>query len=164
MIPNVHRRPEECSPLHKAETILLPYVTFLIMPIFALANAGIKTDIQLLKYLFSEPLSLGIIGGLFFGKQIGIFLFSFAAVKLNLARLPVGANWKDIYGVSIIGGVGFTMSVFIADLALGNNAGISLAKLAIIIGSLLSGVVGAVYIYMTTKDRAKQEEQFECEC
>jgi len=120
--------------------------------------------LHLIKSIFSEPLPLGVIGGLFLGKQLGIFLFSYAATKLNLARLPSGAHWKHIYGTAVIGGIGFTMSVFIADLALDNAVRLALAKLAIIIGSMLSGVVGAVFIAVSTRKEEKQVEQFECEC
>ncbi len=163
-VPGRHKNPHRDSPLHRAEKILLPWVTFFILPVFALANAGIKTNLHFMQSVLVEPLSFGITGGLLIGKQLGIFIFSYFAVRLNLAKLPKGANWKHIYGTAIIGGIGFTMSVFIADLALVNGTSLALAKLSIILGSLLSGVLGSIYIYTMTRKDEKREEQFECEC
>ncbi len=149
-IPLRHRKPRRESPLHKAEKILLPWVNFFIMPVFALANAGIKTEPQLLRNIFTQPLALGIVAGLFAGKQLGITLFSYIAVKLKLAALPGEARWKHIYGTAIAGGIGFTMSIFLADLAVGGNQ-LPLAKLAIIIGSLVSGITGVLFISLLSK-------------
>lgn len=163
LIPGRHRRPHHQSPLHKAEKLLLPWVTFVIMPVFALANAGIPVNLKVINDLFSAPLALGIIGGLLIGKQLGIFLFSLAAVKLKIATLPQGSSWKDIYGTAIIGGIGFTMSVFISDLALTASTSLAMAKLSVILGSLLSGIIGVVYILVSTRNRERQVE-IECEC
>jgi NhaA family Na+:H+ antiporter len=84
--------------------------------------------------------------GLFIGKQFGIFAFSFIAVKLKLASLPEGVNWKNLYGVGILAGIGFTMSLFIAGLAFNNPALLDLSKIGILTGSLLSGVVGFLFL------------------
>lgn len=157
LIPVRHRKHHRESPLHRAEKALLPWVSFFIMPVFALANAGIKTDLQLLRDIITQPLAIGIAVGLFAGKQLGITLFSFVSVKLKLASLPKGADWKHIYGTAIIGGIGFTMSLFVADLALGGSTDQSLAKLSIIVGSLLSGLVGAGYILLTGKSAADRK-------
>ena len=93
-----------------------------------------------------DHVSLGIILGLFVGKQIGIFIFSFAAVKLKLASLPEGVNWKNLYGAGILAGIGFTMSLFIAGLAFSDPELLDLAKIGILTGSLLSGIIGFVFL------------------
>jgi NhaA family Na+:H+ antiporter len=92
------------------------------------------------------PISLGIIIGLFIGKQIGIFGFSFLAVKFKLASLPQGINWKNLYGAGILAGIGFTMSLFIAGLAFINPELLDLAKIGVLSGSLISGIVGYIML------------------
>jgi NhaA family Na+:H+ antiporter len=100
---------------------------------------------DILKALLS-PVSLGIIVGLFIGKQIGIFAFSFLAVKLKLSSLPEGVNWKNLYGAGILAGIGFTMSLFIAGLAFNDPALLDLSKIGVLSGSLLSGIVGFMFL------------------
>ncbi|MCU0331937.1 MAG: Na+/H+ antiporter NhaA [Ignavibacteriaceae bacterium] len=130
------------TPLQRFEHGLHPWVAFFIIPIFALANAGVTiADLDILSALLS-PISLGIILGLFIGKQMGIFVFSFLAVKLKFATLPEGVNWKNLYGAAILAGIGFTMSLFIASLAFADPALLDLAKIGILSGSLLSGIAG----------------------
>ncbi len=104
------------TPLQRFEQGLHPWVSFFIMPVFALANAGVEIGSGFISSL-SHPVSLGIILGLFFGKQIGVFGFSYLAVKLKLASKPEGVSWKKIYAASLLAGVGFTMSLFIGNLA-----------------------------------------------
>ena len=134
------------TPLQRFEHGLHPWVAFFIIPVFALANAGVTlAGLDILQALFS-PISLGIIIGLFLGKQFGIFIFSFVAVKLKLASLPEGINWKNIYGAGILAGIGFTMSLFIAGLAFDNPALLDLSKIGVLTGSLLSGILGFVYL------------------
>jgi NhaA family Na+:H+ antiporter len=134
------------TPLQRFEHNLHPWVSFFIIPVFALANAGVTlAGLDILESLFS-PVSIGIIAGLFIGKQFGIFAFSFIAVKLKLASLPEGVNWKNLYGAGILAGIGFTMSLFIAGLAFNNPALIDLSKIGILTGSLLSGVVGFLFL------------------
>ena len=134
------------TPLQRFEHGLHPWVAFLIIPVFALANAGVTlADMDILAALFS-PVSLGIILGLFIGKQLGIFAFSFIAVKMKFATLPEGVNWKNLYGAGILAGIGFTMSLFIAGLAFSDPALIDLSKIGVLSGSLLSGVVGFVFL------------------
>jgi len=134
------------TPLQRFEHGLHPWVAFFIIPVFALANAGVTlAGLDILAALFS-PLNLGIIIGLFIGKQFGIFAFSFVAVKLKLASLPEGVNWKNLYGAGILAGIGFTMSLFIAGLAFNDPALLDLSKIGILTGSLLSGVVGFVFL------------------
>jgi NhaA family Na+:H+ antiporter len=129
-------------PLQKLEGQLHPWVSFLILPLFALANAGVKINFDSIQDL-SSPLSLGVICGLFFGKQLGIFFFAYATVKLGLTALPDRVNWKMIYAASCLAGIGFTMSLFISALAFkGDSHSLESAKLAILTGSLISAIVG----------------------
>lgn len=155
--PGKSRRAGFEPPLHRAEKMLLPWVNFLVIPVFGLANSGIKTDLNLFREVVANPLALGIILGLFLGKQLGITLFAFIAVKLKIAKLSEEATWKQVYGAAIMGGIGFTMSIFIADLSMGAGANLSLAKLSIITGSLLAAAIGAVFILMIP-DRKSQGE------
>lgn len=134
------------TPLQRFEHGLHPWVAFFIIPIFALANAGVTlAGLNFLDALLS-PVSLGIIIGLFIGKQFGIFAFAFIAVKLKLASLPEGTNWKNLYGAGILAGIGFTMSLFIAGLAFNEPALIDISKIGVLVGSLLSGIVGFIYL------------------
>jgi NhaA family Na+:H+ antiporter len=137
-----HRVRDGDSPLAHWEHALAPLVTYLVMPVFALANAGVVITGEPSRAL--HPVPLGIILGLFLGKPIGIFLFSWIAVKLRAAALPQSVNWRAIYGAATLGGIGFTMSLFIATLAFGLEGGENLeeAKVGILTGSLLSAVAG----------------------
>lgn len=130
------------SMLKSMEHALHTPVNFIILPLFAFVNAGVSLKGIGIDQLFSS-VSLGIILGLFLGKQIGIFLFSFIIVKLNLANLPKNSNWTQIYAMGMICGIGFTMSLFINNLAYGGSDEFGYAdRLAILLGSLISGVSG----------------------
>ena len=147
-----HRKHEkDYSLLLKLEHILSPYVAFGIMPLFAFANAGVVlNDISINTIL--SPAPLGIICGLFFGKQIGVFLFSFLAVKLKLAEMPTNSNWIKFYGVGILTGIGFTMSLFVGNLAFvdySNN--LDGVKIGVLIGSSLSAIAGYLLLLIVTK-------------
>lgn len=133
------------TPLQRFEHGLHPWVSFFIMPVFALANAGVTIGSGLTSAL-SNPVSIGIILGLFFGKQIGIFSFSYLAVKLKLASEPEGVSWKKIYAASVLTGIGFTMSLFIANLAFNSPELLNISKVGILTGSLLSGIVGFIIL------------------
>jgi len=138
------------TPLQRFEHGLHPWVSFFIIPVFALANAGVTlADMDILNALLS-PVSLGIIIGLFIGKQIGIFAFSFLAVKLKLSSLPERVNWKNLYGAGILAGIGFTMSLFIAGLAFNDPALLDLSKIGVLSGSLISGIIGFVFLKNTS--------------
>ena len=130
------------SPLKEIEHSLHFWVAFLILPLFAFVNAGVDiTQISIDKMSGGVP--LGIMLGLFFGKQFGVFGFSFLAIKLKWARLPEGSNWVQLYGVSVLTGIGFTMSLFIVSLAFEDDSIFQYTdKLAILAGSLMSGIVG----------------------
>ena len=129
------------SPLLRMEHALHGWVAFVIIPIFALANAGVAIGGEL-GAAFGNPVTLGVLLGLVFGKQIGVMLFAWLSVKLNLADLPEGIGWRQIYGVSLLTGIGFTMSLFIANLAFGDPAVLDDAKIGILVASLISGVAG----------------------
>ncbi|SJZ88209.1 sodium/proton antiporter, NhaA family [Trichlorobacter thiogenes] len=121
---------------------LHPWVSFMILPLFAFVNAGIDLRGLSLNQL-STPVPMGIMLGLFIGKQVGVFGFSWLAIKTGLARLPAASSWRQFYGVCLMTGIGFTMSLFIDSLAFTDDAIYQYAdKLAIVLGSLLSGVAG----------------------
>lgn len=118
------------------------WVAFLILPLFAFVNAGVDLRGISLEEMFT-PVPLGIMLGLFIGKQVGVFGFSWVAIKIGLAKLPTGSSWKQLYGVSILTGIGFTMSLFVDSLAYNDTQIYHYAdKLAILLGSFLSGIVG----------------------
>jgi NhaA family Na+:H+ antiporter len=135
------------SPLQRMEHALEKPVAYTIMPIFALANAGVPFLGHFFEDLLS-PVGLGIVMGLVFGKQIGITLFTWLAVRLGLADLPAGVSWRHIYGVAWLGGIGFTMALFIDGLAFEGNPLIDTAKIGILTGSIICGVVG--YLILRT--------------
>jgi len=149
-----HRRNEkDFSLLLKLEHILSPYVAFGIMPLFALANAGVVLEGITFNSLLS-PVPLGILCGLFFGKQIGVFLFSFVAVKLKLAEMPSNSNWVKLYGVGILTGIGFTMSLFVGNLAFTDDLNIlGGVKIGVLSGSFLSALVGYFMLLIVTKKK-----------
>ncbi|RDF10506.1 Na+/H+ antiporter NhaA [Haemophilus paraphrohaemolyticus] len=141
------------TPLYHLEHILAPWCSFVILPLFAFANAGVSFDGMSLEKLTS-PVPLGIAFGLFIGKPVGVFLFSYVAVLFRLAGLPQGVNFKQIFAIAVLCGIGFTMSVFIAGLAFGadNNSNnmLPLAQLGILIGTNLSAVLGYILLKATT--------------
>lgn len=147
-----HRLKEhDFSLLEKLEHGISPYVAFLIMPIFAFANAGVNLEGLSLSSLLS-PVPLGILMGLFFGKQIGVLLFSYVSVKFKFAEMPNNSNWMTIYGVSILTGIGFTMSLFVGNLAfIENTQYIDGVKIGVLSGSLLSTVFGYLILLLFSK-------------
>lgn len=129
------------APLLKFEDALHSLVAFLIMPLFALSNAGVPVGGGLAA-AFASPITWGVILGLVIGKPIGITAFSWLAVKLGLAELPQGVNWRGIIGTSLLGGIGFTMALFVASLAFGDATMLDHAKLGILSASTVAGIVG----------------------
>jgi len=146
-----HRDHEkDFSLLLKLEHSLSPYVAFGIMPLFALANAGVSLDGISINTLMA-PVPLGILCGLFFGKQIGVFLFSYLSIKLKFAEMPSNSNWIKLYGVGILAGIGFTMSLFVGNLAfIENNQYMDGVKIGVLSGSLLSTLVGYFLLLLVT--------------
>ena len=124
-------------------------VNYLVLPLFALANTAMQVSVEQTGNLIA-PLSLGIIFGLFIGKPAGIFLASFIAVKSKFAILPTDINWKQILGLGMMAGIGFTMSIFIASLSFKTESALTLAKLAILAGSLLSAIAGILILWFTS--------------
>jgi NhaA family Na+:H+ antiporter len=141
------RAKDGTSPSEHLEHSLHPWSTFLILPVFAFANAGLSLA-NMTFASFAEPITIGIILGLVLGKPIGVLLFSFVAVKLKWAELPPGIGWKHIAPVAAMCGVGFTMSVFIASLAFENSPAAfgDFARLGILTGSLLAALLGYFWL------------------
>src|SRR3712207_5205154 len=128
-------------PLHELEHALHPWVVFAIMPLFALANAGVPLGGDIAEALTS-PVVLGIVAGLVVGKQLGITLFAWLAVKSGVSQLPAGISWRHVYGAGWLAGIGFTMSLFISDLAFPESPLIDVAKIGSLAASVIAGVVG----------------------
>jgi len=147
-----HRQKDkDFSLLIKIEHSISPYVAFMIMPLFAFANAGVSLDGLSLSSLML-PVPLGILIGLFFGKQLGVMLFSYVSVKLKVAQMPDNSTWMSLYGVSILTGIGFTMSLFVGNLAFAENTQyIDGVKIGVLTGSLLSTLFGYFLLLLTTK-------------
>jgi Na+:H+ antiporter, NhaA family len=145
---NSQRTPVKESLLRRLERGLHPWVAFLVLPLFAFANAGVSiTRLSISDAL--NPVPLGIVAGLLFGKQIGIMAFSWVATRLRIAVLPEGVGWWQLYGTSLLCGIGFTMSLFIASLAFEQGSDIAqmgLERLGILIGTLVSGVCGYILL------------------
>lgn len=140
------------SMLIKLEHGLSPYVAFGIMPVFAFANAGVSLEGLTLKTLLN-PVPLGIVLGLFFGKQIGVFVLSYISIKLKFADKPTGSTWPALYAVSILTGIGFTMSLFVGNLAFANNLEyIDGVKIGVLTGSLLSTLFGYFLLLIFSKN------------
>ncbi|MAR56114.1 MAG: Na+/H+ antiporter NhaA [Rickettsiales bacterium] len=143
------------SMLSYMEHSLHPWVAFFVLPIFAFANAGIDFSTMSLESL-TDAVPLGVAVGLFAGKQLGIFLFSVAAMALGIARMPTGVTYKQFYGVCILCGIGFTMSLFIGGLAFSSVELEMEARAGIIIGSLFSAVIGLIWLHFTLPSAAEQ--------
>jgi len=144
------------SSSHNLQHFLHKPVAFLILPLFALANTGI-VFVDSWKEGFSSTNTLGILTGLIIGKPLGIFLFTFAAVKLGMCKLPKELNWKHVAGVGMLGGIGFTMSIFISLLAFDNPDLVTNSKIAVLTGSVVSGMLGYFYFYLTKEDSSIQK-------
>lgn len=148
---------EQLNPyFHHLETILRPIVYFLILPLFSFINSGISLkDFEM--DLIVNRLSLGIIFGLFIGKQLGVFLFSYVAVKLKYCSLPSNVSWPIYYAVAVLGGIGFTLSLFIGDLSFDSIDKNYVMRLSVVIGSVLSAVMGVCLLLMIQAYKEKGE-------
>jgi NhaA family Na+:H+ antiporter len=133
------------SPMLRFEHALVPWSKHLIMPIFALSNAGVALGSGVSSALV-HPISLGIVCGLMLGKPIGIVAISWLSTRSGLASLPTGVNWRQILGIGMLGGIGFTMSLFVANLAFGASETLESAKVGILAASLISGIGGALVL------------------
>lgn len=156
-IPMRSKQDPTVSPLKSLEHDLHSIVAFFILPVFAFANAGVDLFGVGMEQLL-HPVPIGIALGLFLGKQIGVFGLCWIAIKLKLAKIPTGMNWLNLYGISVLSGIGFTMSLFIGSLAF-EETGINLTfdeRLGIIVGSLLSGILG--YLVLRTSLKKQKPE------
>jgi NhaA family Na+:H+ antiporter len=137
---------ETISPLARLEHLLHPWTSYLIVPLFALANAGVYLRGGAVADAATSRVTLGIVLGLVAGKTLGVTLFAWLAVRLRLARLPAGVGWERIFGVAAVAGIGFTVSLFIAGLAFTDAETLAAAKVGILAGSLVAGAVGAALL------------------
>ena len=145
-IPFSAKENDAHSPSHRLEHFLHKPVAFVILPIFALANTGIVIGAEWAQNLTSAN-SSGIIGGLVIGKPLGIMLLSFIAVAVGVCRLPLDLTWKHVCGAGLLGGIGFTMSIFMTNLAfVGNLSLINASKMAILLASLTAGTIGFLWL------------------
>lgn len=145
--------------LHRLESKLHPWVNFFIMPVFALANAGVEINGEVISSGVVPPVMQGIFFGLLLGKPIGITLFSYIAVKLKLAQAPKGALWRQVFALGIVGGIGFTMSIFIDNLAFQDKMLIDEGKLAILVTSVCAAIIGLLALFLTTRATNRDEKQ-----
>ena len=147
---------ESVSVVERLQSTLHPVSAYVVLPVFALANAGV--ELGAIGKVFTEPVGLGIILGLVLGKPVGIFLASFAAVRLGLARLPEHTTWPMVVGLGAVGGIGFTVSIFIAGLSFpGADLLTEEAKIAILLASLLAAVVGVVLLVLSTRGQVDDD-------
>lgn len=142
---------EAVSPLARLQHILHPWTSFVVVPLFALANAGVALSGQAIRSAAGSTITLGITAGLVAGKTLGVSLATFAAVKLGLARLPAGVGWMHVTAVGAVAGIGFTVSLFIADLAFPGTASLEAAKVGILVGSVLAGALGAALLKLASR-------------
>ena len=133
------------APVLRLERALHNFSAFVVMPLFAFANAGVKIDLSM-QHL---EIGLGVLVGLVFGKPLGVMAAALVAVKMGIARLPMGVSWRSLLGYGCLAGIGFTMSLFIAMLAFADSPLVDTAKRGIVVGSLLAGVAGAVLLKMS---------------
>lgn len=153
-IPLKSKKNKRLSPVKRLEHSLHPWVAYAILPVFAFANAGISFA-GVTAHTFFNPITVGILLGLFVGKQIGVFLASYLAIKIGVAARPNGMTYLQLYGISLLAGVGFTMSLFIGGLSFPVAEQYApLVRLGVIIGSLLSGIAGYLVLYFSTRKKA----------
>lgn len=147
----MNNKVDKMNPLiHRFETALHPIANFLIIPLFALANAGVVFDSEVFASMPLPDVAVGIFFGLLIGKPLGITVFSWLSVKFKIAELPSGTKWKQIFALGLVAGIGFTMSIFIDNLAFGDESLIHLGKVAILITSFLAAILGLIAILLTT--------------
>ena len=157
-IPLKHPEGKQFSPLRNLEHDLHPTVVFFILPLFAFANTGIPLDGMNMETLL-QPEPFGIAMGLFIGKQLGVFTFTWAAVKTGIAKLPFKVGWLEIYGLSVLTGIGFTMSLFISSLAFEEGAtNLNADRLGILTGSIASALLGYVVLYFALRHKEPIKE------
>jgi Na+:H+ antiporter, NhaA family len=142
------------SPLERLIRQLHPWVSFLVIPIFALANAGVQLSNESVRTAVTNPIGWGIFCGLVFGKPVGVLLFSWLGIRFKVGQLPEGVTWRPLTGVGVLAGIGFTVSMFVAELAYENAQAVEVSKLAILCASLMAGLLG--YMLLRWKSTAVQ--------
>jgi NhaA family Na+:H+ antiporter len=142
---------ESLSPLDRLETVLHPWVSFVIMPIFALANAGVAVELAAV----SHPVAIAVIIGLVVGKPLGIVSLCWIAVRLHVAKLPIGMSWRTLAAGGVLAGIGFTMSLFLAGLALHDEL-LTAAKIGILGGSTISAILGMALLWQLNRPTQKK--------
>ena len=143
------------TPVQRFENALHPWVAFLILPIFALGNAGVTVVGTPLSEAFLNPVTLGIILGLLIGKPVGVGIFSYLAVRSGLATLPEGVNWPELLGVGLLGGIGFTVSLFISSLSFETVELLNFAKLGVLTGSAFSAIGGGLILAYVARSKRR---------
>jgi NhaA family Na+:H+ antiporter len=136
----------------RLERSVHPWVCFLVLPLFALASAGVALSTDQLKLAYSSSIALGLFLGLLLGKAVGITLFSFLGVKLKIAGMADGLTWRGIAGVGLLAGVGFTVALFISGLSFGDQTLVDTAKVAVLAASLAAGSFGYLYLRLALED------------
>ena len=134
------------SPLERLASGLSPWVSYVIVPVFALANAGVRFSGDAVSGLLSDPIVLGVAVGLVVGKTVGVFVASVLAVKLGLGKLPAGATWRHLFGLAMVAGVGFTVALFVTSISFADPALADSAKIGILLGSIVAGTLGYVFL------------------
>ena len=157
-LSNVSR--DVLPPVTRLEQVLHPWVYFAVLPLFALTNADVPLPSGDLLGVLTSDVFAGVFFGLVIGKPLGIMAFSFLCVKLRIAKLPDQVNWMHMLGAAILGGVGFTMAIFVANLAYADAALIAEAKLAILLASLVAGVVGFLFLFLQASKTRRREEEY----
>jgi NhaA family Na+:H+ antiporter len=140
----------------RLERTLHPWVCFLVLPLFALASAGVRLSTEQLQPAFSSPIALGVVLGLLVGKVVGVTAFSFLAVKSKIAGMGDGLTWSGITGVAILAGVGFTVALFISGLSFGDESLVATAKVAVLAASLAAGTIGYFYLRFALRDTSER--------
>ena len=154
-IPLKIKNPEGRAPLRKLEHELHPWVAYMVLPIFAFANAGVSLEGLSLDMLL-DPITLGVAAGLFVGKQLGVMLFSCIGFGLKLCKLPAGVSFRQYYGMALLTGIGFTMSLFIGTLAFDDQAHQTAVRIGVLCGTLLSAGAGVAVLYNAPKRQSSE--------
>jgi NhaA family Na+:H+ antiporter len=146
------------TPLVRLERSLVHWVSFSIVPLFALLNAGILLSGDSISDALRSPVSRGVLLGLVIGKPAGIFLFTLLSVKLKLCDIPSGASWRQIFGVALLSGIGFTVSLLISELSFDQPAVVDEAKLGVLVASIVAGIAGFVFLFLSSQPPAAEKE------